>query len=75
MGDEINVVNRKYEGIRAKQKFVNELKIYLELNKLSEEAIRAYSFDFNKFVDILTRKSYLINSLFIKQAKNSEQEK
>lgn len=68
-------MNRKYEGIRLKQKFVNELKIYIELNKLSEEALRAYRFDFDKFVNLLTRKSYLIYSLFIKQTKNSEHEK
>lgn len=67
-------MNRKYEGLRAKQKFVNELKIYLELNKLSEEALRAYRFDFDKFVDLLTSKSYLIYSLFIKQTKDREHE-
>lgn len=68
-------MNRKYEGFRAKQKLVNELKIYIELNKLSEKALRAYRFDFDKFVDLLTRKSYLIYSLFIKQTKNIEHEK
>lgn len=75
MGDEISHVNRKYEAIRAKQKLVNELKIYLELSKLSEEVLKGYGFDFNKYVELLTCKAYLIYSLFMKQRKNSEEEK
>lgn len=75
MGNAINLVNRKYEAIRAKQKFVNELKIYLELSKLSEEELKGYGFDSHKFVELLTCKSYLIYSLYMKQRRNNEDEK
>ena len=68
-------MDRKYECLRAKQKFINELKIYLELSKLSEEALKAYGFYFDKFVELLSRKSYLIYSLYVKQTKNTQDNK
>ncbi len=49
--------------LRIKQKYINEIKIFIELQLLKPEILQYHHFDLSKFKELFAKKSKFVNEI------------